>query len=252
VLGDTYINQEREGPKPPFPFNTLNFIPIYLQTPFFILFIIGGVFSLIELGIGYDLIKRNKKLKSHILIILILVAIYSFFIFYVRSAAEDRWLLPSALSLAIIAGYGGEKVYNFVKPYGKIIAIILVVGVLFYGANGQIKQADNIIKGKMNSFLQMRQGFDWIKFNTPQDSIIGGNSIAPYVSYYSQREYRNPVNATDMDNSNSDYFVLQLFTQPGEWVQPYLQEHQEQWQVINIIFFDENQQQPAFIIYKRI
>ena len=35
----------------------------------------------------------------------------------------------------------------------------------------------------------MKYGFEWIKANTPRDSIVLGEGIEPYAAYYAERRY---------------------------------------------------------------
>ncbi|MBU1051197.1 MAG: glycosyltransferase family 39 protein [Nanoarchaeota archaeon] len=256
-LGNDYVQSGAGSPKAPFAFHLLNFIPMYLKKSFLVLFFIGAAISLFELVVGYDIIRKKQNLKSHLLTLLLLITIYSFFIFYLR-VAEDRWLFPSALPLAIFVGFGIERLYNFIKKYGKNIALILVLAILAFGAYQQVTHADSLIKNKKESFLQVRQGFEWIKFNTPEDSIISGNSIPPYATYYAERYYAEkdlvePRNITELENADVDYFVLQAFTPiKNEEVAGYIQNNPDKWQPINAFFFDNEQTQPALIIYKNV
>ena len=71
--------------------------------------------------------------------------------------------------------------------------------VLLLGAKLQYDHADALIKQKKDSYLQMKQGFEFIKQNTQANAVIVGNAIQPYTVYYGERQYiQVPPNSTDV------------------------------------------------------
>jgi len=238
----------------------LNFIPTYLKSAFFILFLLGTLIALVELFIGFDIIKKKDKLKAHLIMLLVMIVFYGFFIFWQRNA-EDRYFLPISISFVILAGIGIDFAYLFIRKYSKQAAIIGLGALLIFGAYQQISFADDLIKARSTSYLQMRQGFEWIKDNTSKDAVILGRAIDPYVAYYSEREYvLFPADdATDdpeemarlIEELNADYIVLHGFRPMPAYMNEYLQNNQDKWRPINAYFFDAQQQQPAFVLYQR-
>lgn len=239
----------------PFAFNLLNYIPIYLETTFFVLFIIGAAIAIFELILGFDMIKKKKNLKSHLLAFLIPLVFYSYFIFYLR-AAEDRYFFPMSLSLGVFIGIGITFVYKFIKRYSKNLAFVLILSILLFGAYNQIIFADSLIKNKKQSFLQSKQGFEWIKGNTPEDSITLGSGIEVYSLYYAERyTLRLPegdnVTINEIDAISADYLVAHAFATPPSYFGSYLQNNPDKWQPVHVVFFDSAQTQPALIVYKK-
>jgi len=170
-------------------------------------------------------------------------------------AAEDRWLFPTILPLAIITSLGIDFVYNQIKKYNKQIAVLCVILILGFGAYSQLTFADSLIKGKQESYLQMRQAFEWIGSNTPEDSIIAGLGIEPYTVYYAKRDYINlPQNYSEVGVAlEADYLVAHLFAgNPPKYLSEYLSENQDIWQPLNAWFLDEAKTQPAVILYKKV
>jgi len=246
-LGGQYVNTSTQISKP-IAFHLVNFIPVYLKTVFFIFFIIGLVIALFEIFLSYDIINKKERLKGHLINLLILIIILSFFIFYMR-VAEDRWLFAMSLPLACLTGIGMDQTIKFTRKYNQHIPIILIALILIFGAYQQITFADNLIKIKKESYLQMQQGFEWIKANTPEDSIILGSSISPYSIYYSERDYLDlPQNISEVNTIAADYLVVHSFTTQPEYINTYLQENQDKWQPINAFFIDEAKTQPIWII----
>ena len=127
--------------------------------------------------------------------------------------------------------------------------------ILLIGAQAQIKQADGLIKNKAQSYLQMRQAFEWINQNTPENTILAGRGIEPYTVYYAERYYLDlPQNDSNLSIIlNADYLVAHIFAgHPPEYLNQYLIDNQDKWRPINAWFLDEKKTQPAVIIYKRI
>jgi len=149
-----------------------------------------------------------------------------------------------------------------VKKYNKYLPLLIIIFVLVFGAYGQIKFADNLIKSRSTSFLQMRQGFEWIKDNTPEDSIILGQGIEPYSIYYAERRYEQfPYGNLPSDNEgifelvnkiDADYLVAHAFTTQPSYLDSYLQGNTQRWTPINVFYIDQQKQQPIFVIYKNI
>lgn len=271
LLSGEYYGKDTGQLKPPIAFNTLNQIPnflggpgcsftdltCYLKTPLLLFFIIGAALLLFELGFSYDLINKKQKIKSHLLVLLLFGVFYSFFIFSVR-AAEDRYFLPISITFVLVAALGGSWVYSAIEKYSKQIALLVLLAILCFGAYQEINYANSIIKDKQESFLYERKGFEWIKSNLPQDSVLLGRGTGPYAVYYSEMQFidtpieENQTFLQDLKNIKVDYFVFNAYRPEREYFLNYLQENQDNWQPINAFFFDEQQQQPAFVIYKHI
>jgi len=223
-----------------------------LKSIFLISFLIGLAIILSELVIGFNFITKNQKLQNRLLLLLVLAAIYSFFIFYIRGS-DDRWLLPTSLSICIFAGFGLDFLYKIIKKYQKLIALILLLAILFFGAQQQLKYADELIKLKATSYLQMKQGFEWMKSNTPEGSVIVGNAIQPYVVYYAERQYMDlPSNESESDKIlGADYLVIHWFIEQPQYIFQYIQNSSDKWEPLNAFFLDEQKQQPGFIVFKK-
>lgn len=244
----------------PLTFSIFGFIKYYLApvsnnlvfSVFFLLFILGFLAVLFELFLGYNLISKSNRTKNYFLIILMLVAFYSFFFFYIRGGTEDRYLFPISISLCLVAGFGVDYVYRFVRKSSKFFALLLIFVLLFIGAYSQITFADNMINLKSVSYLQIRQGFEWIKANTTEDAILTGNQIQAYAAYYSERKHLEDIpkeNETEL-LYNADYLVLHAFVPMPDYIQGYLQQNSDKWKPVKVFYFDSEQTKPALVIYK--
>jgi len=250
-LGGDYI-QSSELAKSPFAFGLLSYIPSFLQWNFFIFFLIGFIVCISYFVLGYNLISKDSFLKKMLLILLILISVYSFFIFYMRTA-EDRWLFPIVLPLCLFSGFGISLFYNFLKKYNKILGFMIILAILLIGAYGQVNFANDLILNREGSFLQFREAFEWAKMNTPEAGIFAGSGFEPYVIYYAERPTLTIQNDSMKDNLGSaDYIILHAFTPQPNFLGDYLNAHQDEFKVLNVWFFDEAGSQPAVVIYQKI
>jgi hypothetical protein len=89
----------------------------------------------------------------------------------------------------------------------------------------------------------------WINSNTPENSVILGFSIDPYI-YYSDRAFFAVSNETDFNNhvNKSDYLVIHAFAEQPKYIQDYITNNQPT--PIQAFFSDSEQKQAAVIIYK--
>jgi len=236
----------------PIAWSLLTYISVYLKL-FYYPFLLGGLVILFNLLMGYNIILKNTKLKNYLFLLLIFVSFYCFFIFYLKSA-EDRYFLPLTFIMCIFSAKGIDFLYNLIKKYNKILAVLCLIVLLFFGAYSQITFTDSLIKNKKQSFLQIRQGFEWIKENTHKDSSVIGLGTEPYIAYYAERDLLVlPKNESGKDEiANADYLVVHAFNQYPEYINQYLQENQDRWIPINVFFIDEQKTQPVLVIYQKI
>lgn len=254
LLGGGYLKPvlDATGAPSPYFWSFLNFIPLYLQGLFYILFLIGFVKVIFELVIGYDLISKDKKLWAHILLILILVITCAFFVFYLKGG-EDRYLFPASITLMAFTSIGIVLLWDILKKFNKQIAIILILAILLFGAYQELTLANKIITEKIDSYSQQKQAFLWLKDNSPKNSTLLGAGIYPYAMYYAQRNYfETPANLTDFlkIEKQADYLLVHAFTPSPAYFEDYLQ-NQTEWEVNNVFFMDLQKTRPIFIIYKR-
>jgi hypothetical protein len=207
--------------------------------------------------LSYNFLDQKKAERNSMLLILMALIFFSFFIFYLRGA-EDRWLLEANIVLSIVSAIGFNFVYECLKKYNKIFSLVLITALLCIGAYQQIEYADSIINSRKDSFLQMKQGFEWIKQNSPKESIILGSGIEPYAVYYAERNYASlpssegfnlAQNKSDLEKIKADYLVVHRFTAQQPYIGEYLQ-NQDKWEPINAFFFDAEKKDLALIIYK--
>ena len=218
-----------------------------------VFFVIGATIMLGELCFGFDKINQIKKLKSHLLLFLVLLVPLAFFIFWLR-AAEDRYLFVVMISLVALTAYGIVFVYDYIKKYSKIIAVIFLLALLIYSTYGQISFGNKLINDKKNSYMQMKEAFLWVKDNTSKDSVLLGDGIDPYAVYYAERRivHWGEDNKTISDSvKKSDYVILHGFEHQSKELLDYVNNKTgSEFLPVQAYFFDSARQQPMVIIYK--
>lgn len=238
--------------KPGFAFYTLSFIPYIFGKTFTLFIIIGFLFTVGSLILGFDRINKIKVLKSNLFVFIMAALPLAFFIFWVR-ASEDRYLFLAMPALLALGAIGISKIYSYIKNYSKYLAIIVIIGILVFGAYGQLTYAKSIIENKKSSYAQMKDAFLWIEENTPKDSVLLGDGIEPYAIYYGERRIVNwETNITKINESviKADYVVLHGFEHQRPELIAYVTNRTIEFQPVQAFFFDPAGQQPAVIVYK--
>jgi len=219
-----------------------NFLLVFL--------ILGLLIILSQLVLGFGFLSKIKKLRSNLFLILLLIISFSFFIFWLKRA-EDRYLFICLPALVIVISIGISSVYQLLKKYNKSLALIFLILTLTFGGFYQLTFANQMIEAKSISYLQMKQGFEWIKENTPNEAVILGEGIGPYAIHYAERRYViwDDYNET-FTTPQADYAVLHGFEHQSQEFVNYINSNSSKFFPIHVIFFDQQKQQPAVIIYK--
>ncbi len=147
------------------------------------------IFSL--LGFSYYFIEKKKKYIIPVLwAILLFSAVYILF-GTTRVEGLSRNTVIIIAPLAISAGFFASKIYDYLSSFdkvGKFIGVIFVIFLLFWGMGRASEKSESLrpIKHFSDAFFV---GCDWIRENTPEDTII-------YNMWGSRAEYhckRTPI-----------------------------------------------------------
>jgi len=163
------------------------------QGLFFTLLLIGLVAYGIDIVLGYDFIwKGDKEILKKIFVLLWVLMPWLFFGLTFNRGLEDRYFIPSFPIAFLIIGFLlikakelFEKYVNF--KYSKFVAYAIILLILTYGANTQLKTADDLIKARANTFDLTKYAGEWIKERSDsKDSVV---SASKYQNmYYSERD----------------------------------------------------------------
>ena len=196
----------------------LKYFPNYLGLLLLILFIISLIIVFYKLIIGIDLVIKKPELETNKQLFLFLWLIISFLlIIKIVGHFEDRYIMPTFLPIFIITALGLNTIKEkFAKPTNirRIYAVMIILLIII--SFTQLKQADNIIKNKKVSFLEMKQAGLWIKENSnPGDTVL--TSFSPILPYYSERKIVSfPATEEELipliEKEKPKYLLISVFT----------------------------------------
>ncbi len=162
---------------------------------FVVLFIVGLLISLSHLFLLYNKIaikKSNSNKYYFILLWLILCLIFfGFFVIDVgfQGPFDERYYFIFYPALFLLAGKGCSFVYDIIKKYHKVLALIIILAILGLGAYQNIIHANQTIEVKKDSYLQLKQAGEFVGENTNPEDIIFVLEEQAEISYYSERNY---------------------------------------------------------------
>lgn len=165
----------------------------YLETVMFVLALIGGLFLLFQ----------NKK----IFVLLIFIPFISPFLYYFFLHFEPRYVLLFLPFFGILAGFGLNKIFEFLKIKSKIVIIFVCLAIIFWPLKNLVV-FDRILIQTDSRVLAK----DWVEKNLSLDTKIITNSwefnlIRNQECIYEQQQTNN------MSLRSRDYVM---------WKRPYL------------------------------
>jgi len=235
-----------------FNWSIFGFTYDFTNTLFFILFLIGILFVLLNIIMGFDLIykEKNLKVKADLLSILSILIVICWFVFIERWSAEPRWLILMAPFMFLVIGRGILDSFNYIKINGRIVFFIIII-LLFLGSYSQLKYNDELIKSKKDSYIPVSMAGLWIGENSNKNDLILSKSV-PQITYYSGREtlgipFREPEKIKEL---KPKYMMVSVFElHPPELLQ-FVDNIQDHLEIVNAYFADSKGTQPMLIIYK--
>ena len=240
--------------KTEFAWYTLGFLKDILISPTIFLFILGILLVISNLVISYGFISKNKESKMHLFNLLLLIFIFSFFIFIIK-ASEDRYLLSLSSVFFTLSAFTIRFIYRLISKYRKEVALVVCIALIIWSMYSQLFFAKNLMLNKKDTFKQMKEAYEWINLNTHQDTIITGDWAEPYTIYYAEREFQTLPQDLNFSNFTlkADYVILTAIHQPNEKVVGYVNDLVEKSALVptKAFFFDAEEKQPAVIIYKK-
>jgi len=221
---------------------------------FLLMFFFGFGYMLINLFIGWDLIKKEHSLKVYAFLLAWMVILYVFF--SMIEMAEDRYLFMIYPAVFMVAGFVFLKCYDFLKKHNKFIALAFVLLVFFDAAYYQVSYADTLIKSKASSYVQFRDAGLWMKDRAAKEDIIFNSGI-PQNTYYSELNTSTyPDTAEQFEKMVMDYkpkfMVLSGLERSPEWSYAWPQEHPDLVVPVQAYYADEAKKQPMLVVYEFI
>tara|TARA_Y100000034_G_C6894487_1_gene412117 strand:- start:885 stop:2387 length:1503 start_codon:yes stop_codon:yes gene_type:complete len=240
-----------------FDWSIFNFTYVYTDLVLFILFIIGALFVLLNLIVGFDLIykEKNLKLKADLFSVLSILVIISYFVFIERWGAEPRWLLFMAPFMFFIIGRGIVELTKFVKKVDKKIVFLVIVIILFIGVYPQLGYNHSLVKDRRGSYEPVQLAGLWIKENSVKDDIVLSNSVPQNTYYSGRRTVGLPVEPREEFNKQirelkPRYLIVSMFEIHQQEVLQHIEALGPHLNVVNGYFSDSEGKQPVLLVYE--
>ena len=144
----------------------------------------------------------SKQLKNRNLISIWIISYIILAIIYIINAgwAISRFLLPAFPAIALLWGHGLTKIKHFKKSI-TLLLILIIIGLSF---TSFVK-----IKYAADEWKSFNNDFDWVKSNTPKDSIFLSESQC--LSYNINRQSLSPlsdnIKKVDYVFTNQDFKI---------------------------------------------
>lgn len=246
-----YIDPSSLSAKSQSPLNwgIFKFVYVYTDLVLFILFILGVLFVLLNIILGFDLMykENNLKVKADLFSVLAVLTVIFYFVFIERWNAEERWLMLMSPFLFFIIGRGLTEVINYIKINKKVISFIIVI-ILFIGAYQQVTFTNNLINIKKTSYEPVKLAGLWIKEHSEKGDIVLSKSV-PQITYYSERETLGIVSNEEIKDLKPKYIMISIFEiHPTELLER-VEKIKDHLQIVNGYFMDAEGKQPALIVY---
>ncbi len=217
-----------------------------------LLFLAGVFYMAAKFFLGWDLVGKEKSLKTYALLLAWIVTPYIFFSFV--EWVEDRYLLMVYPAVFMVASFMLVKCYDFLKRYKKYVALVFVLLVLFNFTYYQVSYADNLIKGKASSYVQFKYAGLWMKERTSKDDLIFNSGI-PQNTYYSERNTSGyPDKIEDFERMVAEYkpryMVLSALERSPDWSYGWPEQKKDEVKPVLAYYSDEAQQKAVLVVYE--
>lgn len=237
----------------------LTLFPTYLGIVLLPIFLIGFLYYLFNLAIGFDiLLKENhQELKKEFFLFLwmiIPIIILTYVAIKTAGHGEDRYLILIFPAVFLISAKFILKMFEYlnkIKPWiGILFVTLLLTSVLYL----QFLQNDSLVKNKLASYNQVQTAGLWIKQHSYPSETVFSNSI-PQNTYYSERAtYFDPNDpGKKISEYKPKYLVWSIFEasgNPNSEFSKYLMANQNSLKIMNGYFADAAQQQPLLYIFQ--
>ena len=233
-----------------FNWSILNFTYVYTYKVFFVLFVLGALFVLLNLILGFDIMykEKNMKIKADLFSILSVICVMAYFIFIERWSAEPRWLVLMAPFMFFMIGRGILEIVKCIKIDKKIIFFIIVI-VLFVGSYEQLKYNHELVKIKKNSYEPVKLAGLWIKEHSNKDDLILSKSVTQNTYYSERKTLGVSIDKEEIKELKPKYLVISVFEMHTQELLESIEKIKDHLQIVNAYFFDAEGKQPALVVY---
>lgn len=234
-----------------------------LHLVYFFLFI-GGLILLLKTFLVIDQIIKNEKKEYNKDFFLLIWLVFPF-LYHANLGhlgyIEERYLLMVFAAASLIASLGLFWVYNQILKYHKKIAIAVIILILLIGSYQNLKQTDETIKSKKDSFKQVQLAGNWVKENTNPDDIIYSLTTQAEMQYNSERKVKGvPGEKPEellkkLKEDKVKYVFMNVFVNLGPtdiWKVTYPFQRQDLFLPVQAYgpYIDQDEQIPIGVLYK--
>lgn len=232
------------------PFVTQN-IPV-LQL-FLVFFVFGLGYMVFNLALGLDLVRKGGELRKYVFMLLWLVMPFVFF--SLIWLAEDRYMFYIYPAIFLVTSLALTKMSDYLKKYNKVIPYIIIGVVIFLGMYTQLRYADNLIKSKADSYVQLKEAGFWIKEHSDKKDIVMSVATSQ-LTYYAEREILAFSNEEEfiklVKERRPKYLILTALERSPDWSYTWPQNNVDKVRPVQAYFIDAEKKQPILVIYEFI
>ncbi len=235
-----------------------------LTIPLFIVFLIGLVYALISIVLGFDLMFKGEKESAKFFFILLWMLFplltFSYFLGITPGGyPESRFLLEGFPAIFMLTAIGFERIYDWIKGYRKEFAVFVILAILFVSAFLHLRIASATINARAPSFLQVKEAAFWMKERSSSEDWIITNSV-PQTTYYAERQVWGVPGDWTEEQFNSEvkklrpkFLVISVFEFSPQWYYDWSQRHENSLQLVQAYTTQQNgQERPLLLIYQFI
>lgn len=192
-------------------------------------FLAGLGYFVMNLFIGWDLIKKESQLKAYLFLLVWMVLPYAFF--SMIEMAEDRYLFMIYPAVFMTSSLILFKVYDWVKKHNFYAASIFIVLVLVSASYAHLSYADALIKSKASSYGPLKDAGLWIKDKSVEGDLVVSSDL-PQNTYYAERNTTYfPENEADfydfIKEKKPKYMIISIFEKSPDWTYSWAGKNQD-------------------------
>lgn len=198
----------------PYLINTSTLFNVLLLT-----FLVGLGYFVMNLFIGWDLIKKDMQLKNYLFLLVWMIIPYAFF--SMIEMAEDRYLFMIYPAVFMVSSLMFFKVYDWVKKRNLYAAVLFIVLILVSASYSHLSYADALIKNKAASYGPLKDAGLWIKERSSSDDLVVASDL-PQNTYYAERNTTYfPEKESDFEDfikeKKPKYMIISIFEKSPDW-----------------------------------
>jgi len=236
----------------------VNMFPSRVGMIFSVLCLLGILYFLFNLALGFGIKGHLKKNSEWFLLFIAFFVPFALYTLYgvVGGSATfyDAFILPVFPFAFAFAGLSVVKIYEWFAKYNKVVVGLFIFILMVFQAYYGISNSDDTIKAKISSYDSVKEAGIWINEHTEKGDVVISRS-RPQNTYYSEREtYGYPENESDMtkliEEKKPKFIIDSVWESRMPWADLYFYENNNTLVPVMAYFLDKEKKQPSLIIYE--